>query len=106
MIDCICKIILLHLLCSVLSIKGNGFLLINSISRFFYVLLAFNVIKLNIIAGFILLMVCISMIIGKPYSNPEDEPEYLDKPLLSVRQVMQLSTENAERDSGIFYLNN
>jgi hypothetical protein len=46
------------------------------------------------------------MIIGKPYSNPEDEPEYLDKPLLSVRQVMQLSTENAERDSGIFYLNN
>jgi hypothetical protein len=32
------------------------------------------------------------MIIGKPYSNPEDEPEYLDKPLLSARQVMQLLT--------------
>jgi len=92
MIDCICKIILLHLLCSVLSIKGNGFLLINSISRFFYFLLAFNVIKLNIIAVFILLMVCISMIISKPYSNPEDEPEYLGKPLLSARQVMQLLT--------------
>jgi hypothetical protein len=32
------------------------------------------------------------MIISKPYSNPEDEPEYLDKPLLSARQVMQLLT--------------
>jgi hypothetical protein len=44
------------------------------------------------------------MIIGKPYSNPEDEPKYLDKPLLSARQAMQLLT--GKRDSGIFYLNN